>query len=172
MFCCERYAFALLGLRAARSRRLTAHVHTQARARRLPTPPWSLSVLVLIWAAPLAHRYLCVSTFREPFLKYSFRRKKCRFSHVGTWCGSSVRWQPSRPDQRQEWMHSNDHWQATVVPDIMRGSSAAHKTKLASQDQAGLTEMDALRPQTTTGRQLERPLAGITCEVCSVCVCM
>ena len=97
--------------------------------------------IYIYWAAPLVHRYLCtggalvayvVSTAHEPLFKCSFRRKtKRRFLHVGTRRGLGIRCQPSRPDQRQEWMHSNDHWQATVVPDLMWGSSAAHRTKLA-----------------------------------------
>ena len=57
----------------------------------------------------------------------------CGSGHVGQLT------RPSKPDQRQTWMHSNDHWQAA---------------------------------QTTTCRQLKRPLAGRTCEVCSVCVCV
>ena len=94
---------------------------------------------------------------------------KRTFAHVGGRFGSGIRCQPSRPDQRQEWMHSNDHWQATVVPDTMWGNS---QDQAPDQRQTWMHSNDHWQAaRTTTCRQLKRPLAGITCEVCSVCVC-
>ena len=112
------------------------------------------------------------STVREAMVGsiISSSGEKRRFAHVGRRFGSGIRCQPSRPDQRQEWMHSNDHWQATVVPDTMWGNS---QDQAPDQRQTWMHSNDHWQAaRTTTCRQLKRPLAGITCEVCSVCVCV
>jgi hypothetical protein len=112
------------------------------------------SMLLVQWRRQsLMHFYAC----RRSFFKQRFRPLvKNIVSHM------LEEGEGQAPDVNQAGLTrdkkcTQNRWQATATPDIMRGKS---------QDPASLTRHKHGCTHTINGRELRRPLAGMTCGVC------